>query len=225
MITGDNNTAVGFEAGKILTAGAGNTCVGHTSGDTITVGTFNTCVGLGAGAEITDGDNNIAIGNDSHDGGTTGDNNISIGVSSTPSAVGVANQITLGNSGTASLRCQIQTIAALSDQRDKTDIVDLPYGLDFINQTRPVQYKWDIRDEYINPKLGTNPHQGKVRNGFIAQELLALGDAEQHQLAFNDNPDRLEASYGSLIPMLTKAVQELSTALDAALARIATLEG
>ena len=225
VITGDNNTAVGFEAGKILTAGAGNTCVGHTSGDTITVGTFNTCVGLGAGAEITDGDNNIAIGYDSHDGGTEGNNNISIGTSSTPSAVDVSNQITLGNSSIASLRCQIQTIAALSDERDKTDIVDLPYGLDFINQTRPVQYKWAIRDEYINATLGTNPHQDKVRNGFIAQELLALGNVEQHQLAFNDNPDRLEASYGSLIPMLVKAIQELSAKNDALAARIAVLEG
>jgi len=225
-LTGDGNTVVGSNAGVLLQGVAnGNTLIGSGAGDSITTAVGNTCVGFGAGAEITDGDNNIAIGNDSHDSGTTGNNNISIGVSSTPSAVGVENQITLGNTGTASLRCHIQTIAALSDERDKTDIVDLPYGLDFINKTRPVQYKWAIRDEYINSKLGTNPHQGKVRNGFIAQELLALGNAEQHQLAFNDNPDRLEASYGSLVPMLVKAVQELSTALDAALARIATLEG
>ena len=225
-LTGNDNTAVGENAGLLLQGAANsNTLIGAGAGDSITTGSGNTCAGLGGGAEINTGDNNIAIGNDSHDGGTTGDNNISIGTSSTPSSAGVENQITLGNSGTASLRCQIQTIAALSDQRDKTDIIDLPYGLDFINQTRPVQYKWDIRDEYINPKLGTNPHQGKVRNGFIAQELLALGDAEQHQLAFNDNPDRLEASYGSLIPMLTKAIQELSAQVEALTARITTLEG
>ena len=34
-----------------------------------------------------------------------------------------------------------------------------------------------------------------------------------------------EVAEAALIPVLTKAVQELSTALDAALARIATLEG
>jgi len=96
----------------------------------------------------------------------------------------------------------------LSDERDKTDIVDLPYGLDFINKTRPVQFVWNMRDNPDSPK------QGKTRNGFIAQELLALGNNEQHDLVLEENPEKLEAAYSALLPMLTKAVQELSAKVE-----------
>jgi len=60
-----------------------------------------------------------------------------------------------------------------------------------------------------------NPHQGKTRNGFIAQELLLIGNNEQHNLVLEDNPDRLEAAYSGMIPMLVKAVQELSAKVKA----------
>ena len=51
--------------------------------------------------------------------------------------------------------------------------------------------------------------------GFIAQELMATEDeadlAEYLQLTYRDNPDKLEATQGRLIPILVKAIQELST--------------
>mgnify|MGYP003330767635 CR=1 FL=1 len=40
----------------------------------------------------------------------------------------------------------------------------------------------------------------------------------------DNNPDRLEAREGQLIPVLVKAIQELTTKLEAAEARITTLE-
>jgi len=98
----------------------------------------------------------------------------------------------------------------LSDGRDKTDVVDLPHGLDFINQTRPVRFKWDIRDG--QPGQGK---QGTTNYGFIAQELLEIGNNEEHRLVYESNPDKLEARYSNLIPMLTKAIQELSEKIDA----------
>ena len=55
---------------------------------------------------------------------------------------------------------------------------------------------------------------GVEEAGFIAQELDAAQqefDAEEYlQLVLKNNPDKLEASPGKLIPMLVKAVQELS---------------
>jgi hypothetical protein len=72
----------------------------------------------------------------------------------------------------------------------------------------------------------------KVMHGFIAQEVKAVIDNHPEikdgfrMWAETDNFDnRQRVAPGELIPVLTKAVQELSTALDAALARIAVLEG
>ena len=103
------------------------------------------------------------------------------------------------------------SITALSDERDKTDIIDLPVGLDFINKLRPVKFKWDIRDRMEN-----NPHQGKVRAGFIAQDFAkAQVGAEYLDLVMDENPDKLEAKQGHLIPVLVQAIKELSAKVKA----------
>ena len=49
--------------------------------------------------------------------------------------------------------------------------------------------------------------------GFIAQELQKVqNDYGIHipRLVYDDNPDKLEASYGVLLPLLVKSIQELS---------------
>jgi len=187
---GEYNTCVGTYGLDALTSGDDNVAMGYQAGTAVSTGSKNTCVGKGAGGSLTTGDENLILGREAQ-----------------AAAVDSDNSVTLGSSNISSLRCQVQSISALSDERDKTDIIDLPYGLDFINSTRPVQFKWNIRDKYC---LENNPHQGKTRNGFIAQELLLIGNNEQHNLVLEDNPDRLEAAYSGMIPMLVKAVQELS---------------
>ena len=55
--------------------------------------------------------------------------------------------------------------------------------------------------------------QGKKRVGFIAQELqeaMPNGENEILDLVYEINEDRIEAKYGNLIPILVKAVQDLS---------------
>ena len=118
-----------------------------------------------------------------------------------------------------SLRCADTSISSLSDRRDKTDIVDLPVGLQFLNKLRPVKFKWDTRE-------GLPAKDGTIRAGFIAQELqeAQLG-SEYLNLVMDSNPDKLEAKQGKLIPVLVKAIQELSAKNDALEARLATLEG
>ena len=205
---------MGRKAGFSNTTGLYGVCIGVGSGAAVGDGHATeglTAVGYNAGGAVTTGDNNTIMGHLAGDVIATGSNNLILGYAAGASSNSVSNEITLGDGNISSLRCQVQTISALSDSRDKTDIIDLPYGLDFINKTRPVQFKWDIRDEHCKED---NPHQGKTRNGFIAQDLLALGNNEQHQLVYEENPDRLEASYGDLIPMLTKAIQELSAKVD-----------
>ena len=121
------------------------------------------------------------------------------------------NQIVLGNSAILSLKCAIQTITSLSDARDKKDIEPLTNGINFIEKMNPVSFIWNMRDG------------GKVdipEMGFIAQELKQVQEETGitvPNLVLETNPDRLEASYGTLLPILIKAVQELS-------AKVTTLE-
>ena len=55
-----------------------------------------------------------------------------------------------------------------------------------------------------------------MRGGFIAQELQeAQKGSEYLNLVYNVNPDKLEATQGHLIPVLVKAIQELSSKVTA----------
>ena len=190
------NIAIGSDALKLhlATGSTGdNVAIGYQAGDKITGGVQNVILGTGAGSSGTEDL-------------TTGDNNIVIGYIAAASAAGVDNEITLGNSAITSLRCAEQSISSLSDRRDKTDVVDSSYGLDFINTLKPRQFTWETREKVPSK-------DGKTRVGFIAQELqeaMPNNENEILDLVYESNPDRLEAKYGNLVPILVKAVQELT---------------
>ena len=217
--TGASNTAIGKNALRANTTASNNTAVGYASLTANTTGAENVAIGSGAGLLVTTGLRNTAIGRLALQTTTTGSLNISIGYNANATSDSAGGQCTLGNSDITNLRCNDQSISALSDSRDKTDIIDSPYGLDFINTVRPVQFKWESRDG--------NAKDGSTRIGFLAQELLAATDGNNAvlDLVLDDNPEKLEAKYGNLLPIAIQAIQELSTQLDAALARITTLEG
>ena len=204
---GSYNTCIGFNAAGNIKGGAtANTIIGQQAATFLSTGGSNTCLGSSAGKGT------YYIG--------TGSNNLCLGTASDPSANNVSNEITLGNSSIASLRCNVQTISSLSDARDKTDIVDIPTGLYFLNNLRPVKFKWQTRDG--------NGKDGSISAGFLAQDLQKTqkeSSAEFLNLVMDNNPDRLEAREGQLIPVLVKAIQELSAKNDALEARIKTLEG
>ena len=150
---------------------------------------------------------NTLIGAQAGDALTEGYNNIVIGYNAAASAVDVDNEITLGDSNISAFRCNDQSIAALSDGRDKSNVKDSEFGLDFIDSIRPVEFTWDYRPENMGVK------QGKKAVGFIAQELqeaMPNGENEILDLVYDINENRIEAKYGNLVPILVKAVQELS---------------
>lgn len=165
----------------------------------------NVCVGTSA--SMTSGVNqSTAIGYSASVGGSIF-NSTSIGAQASTTT---SDTITLGNSSITTLRCQVTSITALSDERDKTDIRSLPAGMDleFINALRPVSFTWNMRD---GGKIGAPDI------GFIAQELLAAQDqtgVKVPNLVLDADPERLEAAYGVLVPILTRAVQQLSDLLD-----------
>jgi len=212
--TASNNTLVGRYAGNDITTGGANACFGHFAGQKITTTEKNTCLGGQAGMEITTGANNTCVGYNAGYTGTndltTGDNNVIVGYQTSPSSSTVNNEITLGNTSSSTLRCNTQTISSLSDRRDKTDINTLDLGLSFINALNPVKFKWETRDG--------NGKDGTYEAGFIAQDFQQIqkdNDADYLGLVMDENPDRLEASYGKLVPMLVQAVKELSAKVKA----------
>ena len=186
------------------TTSSGNIAIGINVMYQLSTGEYNTCMGNGAGASLTTGGSNTYIGLNSGMSASTGSNNSCLGKNSSNSSATSSNQVTLGDGNISSLRCADTSISSLSDRRDKTDIVDLPVGLDFINKVRPVKFKWDTRE-------GLPAKDGKIRAGFIAQELqeAQLG-SEYLDLVMDNDPDKLEAKQGKLIPVLVKAIQELS---------------
>ena len=87
------------------------------------------------------------------------------------------------------------TLSASSDRRLKENIVKTPYGLEEVLKLNPVTYRFKSN--------------GLNQIGFIAQEVLPLlpevvtgteGDIEKGET--------LGITYSSLIPVLTKAIQE-----------------
>jgi hypothetical protein len=205
--TGDDNVAVGSLALTVNTSGINNTAVGQRALEGNTTGNRNVALGNLAGSDVTTGSNNVYIGNGAGDGNPlalTGSNNTVIGYLANPSAVGISDEITLGNSSVTTLRCQVTTITSLSDARDKTDVVDLDAGLSFLNALRPVRFTWNMRD---------GGKVGDADTGFIAQDLqkaMSCAGVDIPGLVYDVNPDRLEAGYGKLLPVLVRAIQELS---------------
>jgi hypothetical protein len=169
-----------------------------------TATTYNTVFGLSSGALIT-GSNNTVAGYNAATTLTTGSNNTVLGYDANSSSAAVSNEITLGNSSITALRCAATTITSLSDARDKTNIEPIPVGLDFVNELNPVKFTWATRD---GGKSGIDEF------GFIAQDLQAVqrsSGIHYPNLVSEENPDKLEASYATLIPALVKAIQELKT--------------
>lgn len=204
------NTVVGRQAGPSLTSGVNNTLIGANAGTNMTTGFGNTSIGLQASAQTTTGYYNTAIGFNSGDALTTGQNNIAIGQFSNQATPTASNSITLGNVSNNVLRCAVTSITSLSDARDKKDITPIELGLDFVKELNPVKFVWNDRNE-----------EGKhdiADSGFIAQDLKALEDkhnvADVLKLVYDENPEKLEASYGRLIPVLVQAIKDLAAKVE-----------
>lgn len=205
--------AIGSEALKNGVASGSNIAIGWRSllnSDGYT-GINNVAVGGRSGIGIVDGGNNTVIG---HWAGTNvidGTNNTIIGANASAASSSVNNSITIGNNQINVFRCNVQTITSLSDARDKKDVKELGAGLDFVKGLKPVEFVWDERGE-----------DGKkdIKDfGFIAQDLKKSQEdaelAETLKLVYEENPEKLEASYGKLIPILVKAIQELTAKVEA----------
>jgi hypothetical protein len=179
---------------------------------------FNAIYGINSGNGLTSGANNTFIGYSTGNSQTSGSNTTAIGYAAETSTATASNEVTLGNSSISKLRCAVTTITSLSDARDKTNIEPIPAGLDFVDRLNPVKFTWNMRD---GGKVGIDEF------GFVAQELQSAQQSagiNYPNLVSSDNPERLEASYTTLVPALVKAIQELKVIVTEQRAEIEALK-
>jgi trimeric autotransporter adhesin len=207
--TGCNSVAVGSLALDANTTGNQNTAFGYGSLSANTTASDNTGIGHFALANTTTGCRNTALGRTAGSTVTTGINLTLLGHDAEPSSATATNEVTFGDTNVATLRAQVTSITAISDKRDKSNINDLKVGLDFINDLKPVTFDWNMRD---------GSKKGVKEVGFIAQDLDEAqqkhGIEEYLQIVLKNNPDRLEATQGKLIPILVQAIKELTEKVE-----------
>ncbi|GKX29202.1 hypothetical protein SH1V18_16820 [Vallitalea longa] len=259
--TGRCNTATGSCALKSNTTGTYNTATGRCALENNTTGAYNTGIGYNALENNTTGDDNIAIGYDALEHNTTGNRNTAIGYNALWSIindkieenfsncsglgafarVSASNQVQLGDSDTTTYA--FGSVQNRSDKRDKADIQDTNLGLDFILKLRPVEYRWDYRDSYIEevedengdktlkpiPKDGSKKGK-RFHQGFIAQEVKDVIDntgidfAGYQDHSINGGCDVLSLGYTEFIAPMVKAIQEQQQIIDDLKKRIEILE-
>ena len=230
-----NSVIVGRQAGQYFDGSSAgtNTFVGYRSYGTTAAQTYaNQCTGIGGAtfngytAAVT---NSTCVG---YTATVTGD-----------------NQVQLGNSTTTTY--VYGTVQNRSDARDKTDIRDTQLGLSFIESLRPVDFKWDMREDYtewvpdtdsemsddgpravkpIHHEKDGSRKRNRYHHGLIAQEVKAVLDAkgidfggyQDHSVA--GGKDVLSIGYDELVGPLIKAVQELSNQVKALSLELADLK-
>ena len=225
--TGAENVFVGANAGQLNLSGGNNTVVGASAGYTNSVGVNNTIIGAGTAYNATNSSNTV-IGASAASNLTTGASNVVIGVSAGNSS-GVINLTTQSNRvvvGDQNVTNAYILVAwtVTSDSRDKSDVQSAPYGLQFVNELIPITYKWDKRDKYENSTPDGTHKESKTQLGFLAQDVIALekkhgGVAGDLLIADDETEESLKITETKFIPILVKAIQELTARVQALEAR------
>ena len=223
---GEYNVVIGANSATANVSGDFNNILGTTSATSLTSGMNNCFIGTDASTIYTTQSNNCIIGNGSSTSGTAYNNCSSLGANI--NVLSGDNQVQLGDSATTTY--VYGTVQTRSDSRDKTDIKDIYFGLDFIDKLKPKLYKWDYREDYhvierdeegkIIKDVYLDKDGSKRRNrwhaGLLAQDLkqtldqmsMDFGVYQDHSV--NGGGDKLTIGYEELIAPLIKAVQELS---------------
>ncbi len=227
---GSGTVAIGNEAAKICES-SNCVIVGNTAGINLTTGLNNTFVGANSGRFDYEGSPTETVSNCT----AIGEN----------ARVDGDNQVQLGNAATTVYA--YGAVQSRSDERDKADIQDTSLGLDFILKLHPVDYRWDYRDDYVSfenvlDENGNGIVKAKIHakdgskkrtrfhHGFIAQDIEALiketgidfGGYQDHLI--NGGGDVKSLGYEEFIAPMVKAIQELSSRVEALEKRMTIVE-
>jgi len=204
--TGASNTANGLQALLFNTTGNSNTAIGQSALQSNTTGNFNTASGVNALYSNTTGS------------GNTGINPINSGGGYTPvfNPTTENNRFCMGSTGVTNAYIQVAW-TVVSDARDKTNFAPVPHGLEFVKALQPMAYQFRTARD-------SEETNGGVRYGFKAQDVLAL-EGDNPVIVDNEDEDKLRMVDTALIPVLVKAVKELSAKVDELQTEINTLKG
>ena len=162
-----------------------------------------------------------------------------------------SNEVQLGNAATLAY-CYGSGVISRSDARDKTDVRNTRLGLDFIKALRPVDYRWDMREDYrpepspeddatstngeeVPWSVSAYVHDGsktrtRYHHGLIAQEVKmaveSVGETDfggYQDHTVKGGDDVLSLGYTEFIAPLIKAVQQLSEMVQNLQERVQTL--
>ena len=192
LFSGTSSVFVGSKAGSGILSGSGKAgmCVhvGYEAGFQAD-GNNNIGIGYKAG-QYMDGDNNIEIGN------------IAGGSYSKIHNIGSnSNRIVIGNNSSTNAYIKIAW-STTSDARDKMNFSSVPYGLEFVNNLKPISFQFKKEREINEPS-------GNIRYGFKAQDILSL-EGDNPVIIDNEDEDSLKFQSDNLVPVLVNAIQELS---------------
>ena len=203
----NNSNGASASSDVVATANNGNETVNYVNMGINSSGYSGT--GLLAGANkayLFATGNDFVIGNASLNkqliffAGGTGDANEILRMNSLGIQPGSDNMYALGKNGARwsevwSANGVIQT----SDARLKTNIQELPYGLNELMLLRPVAYNW--KDQLSTRKVG-----------IIAQEVRRI---IPEVVTGNEKSESLGMNYAELVPVLINAIKELKEEVDA----------
>jgi len=131
--------------------------------------------------------------------GTTGWILQGIGHTSTTATIAIGDGYTGSSSYWLDVNGTIRAVTDVivsSDIRLKNELPDTVQGLETVDKLRPIKYTLK-NDEDENPK---------THLGFSAQELLDIVP----EVVNTDDEGYHSVSYGKLVPVLVKAIQELT---------------
>jgi len=236
--TGSFNTLIGDSAGFQITSGAKNTVLGCFPGNQggLDIRTASNYIVL------SDGDGNPRGVFDNTGAfltaGATSSSNTTLGIKLTPDATFGANIVSVVGSATSgsftgfnlystgsssqrfyadyagTLHAVSTSIAAISDQSLKENVVDIEPSLNKIIALRPVRFDW---------KQEMQIEQKQIQ-GFIAQEVETVLPDLVYDYQYNDTEIKKSIKMGDMIPTLVKAIQELNTLVTTQAAEIAALK-
>ena len=250
LTAGSNSVKCGLNSNALLTTGNSNVSVGSWTHGNLSSHTHSVAVGFAAntlqngtsiGASSSAmGNNSTALGFQSTTG--SGTNNTSIG-----NGAGVGylttqdDRIYLGNASVTGIYANTQSISALSDQRDKLDIQELPFDCtQYIDSLDPVMYRLNPRARYIEHidhenglhscVMGTND-ESKADTiyslGVLAQQVETI----ESDLSFpndmildNIDNDHLAVKYTALIPILIGALRDSNNVIADLQTRLEIIE-
>jgi len=214
-VVGDKNVAIGYAALADGGTGGDNTVVGYAA-STNGVGEQNTILGSSTAVSLSTGDNNTCVG-------------YLAGYTASPLSLSTeSNRVIVGNNAVTNAYIAVSW-SVTSDERDKTDLENLSYGVDFLKLVEPKVFRFDRRSWYYEydeedplKVIATPDPDGTLKSdnvyvGFSAQQVQEAveqtGFPDQVLIDTSD-PENYKMKETAFIAPLVQAVKELTARVE-----------